>query len=39
VSLIRLLPCQIKDVPEQAANRRAHAMQNTKALSHGAVGG
>jgi hypothetical protein len=39
VSLIRLLPCQIKYVPEQAANRRAHAMQNTKALGHGTVGG
>jgi hypothetical protein len=39
VSLIRLLPCQIQYMPEQAANWSAHAMQNTKALGHGTVGG
>jgi hypothetical protein len=38
VSLICLLPSQIQYMPEQAANRRAHAMQNTKALGHGTVG-
>jgi hypothetical protein len=39
VSQIRLLTGQIQNMTEQAADRRAHAMQDTKALGHGAVDG